>query len=177
MKKVFSILIALIIFPSLGLADPGTTWEKRIDGPERFQVLDQFGGHAVFDQETGRVWEQSPETTRRNWTAALRHCYTLEVGGRKGWRLPTIEELTSLMSASPSFDIPSLPAGHPFSNVQPPGIYWSATSTSPIFAVIADFARLGAVRESLKSNATLQVAWCVRGGKGIDGPRSFGTSQ
>ena len=63
MKSVYSSLVALVVFvvlAPLAIADPGTTWENQINGPDRFQVLSDFGGAAVLDKETGRVWEQSP---------------------------------------------------------------------------------------------------------------------
>ena len=103
MKSVYSSLVALVVFvvlAPLAIADPGTTWGNTISGPDRFQVLSGFGGGAVLDQETGRVWELSPSTSPMTSTAAFTHCYQLEVGGRKGWRLPTIEELASLVDTS-----------------------------------------------------------------------------
>ena len=168
MKKLFSTLIAIIafaVFPALAVADPGTTWDKQINGKGRFKVLSQFGNAAVLDKETGRVWEQSPSTSTPNWSGALAHCYQLEVGGRKGWRLPTIEELASLVDTSQP--APTLPAGHPFSNVQSSD-YWSATTdASGPFAWDVDFVD-GHVSSGDKSFAFFFV-WCVRGGQGIDG--------
>ena len=65
MKRLYFSLIAMIAFvgfAALALADPGTTWDDKINGHHRFKVLREFGGAAVLDKETGRVWEQSPST-------------------------------------------------------------------------------------------------------------------
>jgi hypothetical protein len=161
------------MFASLALADPGTTWDNLIAGGARFNVLSQFGGEAVLDKETGRVWEKSPRTSARTWFDALGDCYNLEVGGgriggRKGWRLPTIEELASLVDTSQP--APMLPAGHPFENVQssPGSLYWSATTfaSDTSAAWVVNFG-LGGVLGGIKS-LSFHV-WCVRGGQGIDG--------
>src|SRR5262249_44199650 len=119
MKSAYSSLVALVVFvvlAPLAIADPGTTWENQINNPSRFQVLKEFGDAAVFDREAGRVWQRSPDTNERIWSSALNLCYSRNVGGRRGWRLPTIEELASLVD--PTHIDPALPAGHPFLNVQ-----------------------------------------------------------
>src|SRR5262245_60449862 len=113
MKSVYSSLVALVVFvvfARLAIADPGTTWENVIfNGPDRFVVLPLFGDMAVFDKETGRVWEQSPSQGTSNWVDAISHCYNLQTNARMGWRLPTVEELASLVD--PSQQSPALPAG------------------------------------------------------------------
>lgn len=175
MKIVYSSLIAVVavVFAAVALADPGTTWEKQINRPGRFQVLNQFGGEAVFDKETGRVWEQAPVTTEgtRDWFSALVDCYRRQVGGRIGWRLPTIEELSSLVD--PSQATPSLPPDHPFDNVQSSDdraiFYWSATSNAfnTSGAWVVTLRRGGGV--SVDDKSSRHFVWCVRGGQGIDG--------
>ena len=40
------------------------------------------------------------------------YAYNKNVGGRGGWRLPTVEELRSLIDLRRA--IPALPSGHPF---------------------------------------------------------------
>jgi hypothetical protein len=169
MNRFYSTLVAVVVFvlfATSALADPGKTWEKKINGAGRFQVLNQFAKAAVFDKETGRVWERSPDTSTFDWFGALAHCYALEVGGRKGWRLPTIEELASLVDASQP--APTLPSGHPFSNVQSSN-YWSATTfadnTGFAWSVFFDFG--GVDLGGGKTGATF--VWYVRGGQGIDG--------
>jgi Protein of unknown function (DUF1566) len=176
MKRLYFSLIAMIAFvgfAALALADPGTRWDEKINGHHRFKVLRQFDGAAVLDKETGRVWEQSPSTVVFPWTGsatvldAHSHCYQLEVGGRKGWRLPTIEELASLVDASQgSPTTPALPAGHPFNVLPTP--HWSATTNASDAnrAWAVGFAT-GTVFNPLKT-ANREV-WCVRGGQGIDG--------
>jgi hypothetical protein len=120
----------------------------------------------VWDGETGLVWERSPSTQFRTWLEAMGDCYSKIAGDRLGWRLPTIEELASLVDPTRSSP-PFLPSGHPFTNVQSGGqYYWSSTSlfsTPPnAFAmrpyngnVLVD---IKAIRDNL--------VWCVRGGYG-----------
>ena len=93
------------------------------------------------------------------------------MGGRKGWRAPTVEELASLVD--PSQTIPSLPIGHPFTNIDTSGTgtsgYWTSTtvpsSTSAAEAVIFNGGTVNGVGKT-----GLAHVWCVRGGQGHDGP-------
>jgi hypothetical protein len=53
MKRLYFSLIAMIAFvgfAALALADPGTTWDDKINGHHRFKVLREFGGAAVLDR-------------------------------------------------------------------------------------------------------------------------------
>jgi len=125
-----------------------------------------MGGAAVRDNETGLVWEQSPSTSGFTWEGAQGQCNQLGVGNRKGWRLPTIQELASLVD--PTQSNPALPAGHPFSNVQSSfPFYWSATTlaTQAILAWGVHFGS-GGVGDDVKTFPLF--AWCVRGGQGVD---------
>src|SRR6266851_2411031 len=78
---------------------------------------------AVFDKETGLVWERSPTTDKKTLDAAVVYSTTRVVARRKGWRLPAIEELLSLVD--PGTTNPTLPAGHPFVNLKLDYFYWS----------------------------------------------------
>src|SRR5262245_423591 len=178
MKNIYSSLVTLVVFvvlAPLAIADPGTTWENIFPAPSRFQVLREFHDEAVFDRETGRVWELSPRPRNLNWFDALELCYALEVGGRnrrKGWRLPTIEELASLVDTSNLQGSLSLPAGHPFVNVQSAGFYWSATTLARnnniAYGVMFGDGRLFRVRKDGQGRDD-NFVWCVRGGQGVDG--------
>jgi hypothetical protein len=136
----------------------------------RFIVLSNMSSAAVLDRETRLVWEQSPDgVNRRTWLNAQIHCNQKPVGNRRGWRLPTLQELASLMDpSSVAFPGPTLPAGHPFSNMQSSSFYWSATTnanvTSDAWAVLFGFG--GGVTTAAKSNVFF--VWCVRGGQGVD---------
>jgi len=68
----------------------------------------------VLDKETGLVWERSPATDRKSLGGAIVYSTTRVVSHRKGWRLPAIEELLSLVD--PGASNPTLPPGHPFVN-------------------------------------------------------------
>jgi hypothetical protein len=126
-------------------------------------VLSNWGSNAVLDRETGLVWERSPITSIINWAAAQLHCNALAIGDRIGWRLPTLQELASLVDRSQSF--PALPPGHPFNNVQFSD-YWSATtSTFGSFAWVVAFNN-GDVSTFAKGGSIF--VWCVRGGQGVD---------
>jgi Protein of unknown function (DUF1566) len=141
------------------------SWDKKLPSTSRFTVLTDFGGAAVRDNETGLVWEQSPETKTVNWSAARFHCTTRKIGGRMGWRLPSVHELASLVDPSVSPG-PTLPAGHPFTNVQA-AHYWSATSFAgkPSHAWNVGFV-MGMVHDIKVADS--HNVWCVRGGNNAD---------
>ena len=100
------------------------TWDKIIPTAQRF--VDALDGTAVLDKETGLVWAKTPDSTTRSLQQAMDYCTTLYLGGRLGWRLPTVEELGSLIDRSNTGNI-KLPVGHPFLNVQS-GTYWTSSS-------------------------------------------------
>jgi hypothetical protein len=139
----------------------------------RFAIYDRHtSGHGddlVFDKETGLVWERSPNPQKHeSWDAAIVGSYTKALGGRKGWRLPTIEELLSLVD--PSQMNPTLPPGHPFENVKTDYFYWSSTlggSSLPTYAWGYKFGN-GDTSNVLKTAKA--YAWLVRGGYGHDYP-------
>ncbi len=137
-------------------------WSQILPAADRFKLV--MGGAAVLDKETGLVWEQSPATTIQSWLVALYSCNAKAVGGRKGWRLPTLQELASLVD--PTQSNPALPSGHPFSNVLSSD-HWSATTYADDagFAGIVDLFN-GAVYVSVKPLKA--YVWCVRGGQGVN---------
>lgn len=171
MKALCASLIAAFFLLPLSAAAGGVPWGEPNNTTGRFIVLSSYNNEAVFDSETGLVWEQSPDATSRNWFDAQKHCMRSTVGNRSGWRVPTIQELASLTDPSRFVRCcrlsDSLPAGHPFSNVQ--SNYWSATTTSLASALAYDWASstpdLGVTPQN-KANAL--PVWCVRGGQGVD---------
>ncbi len=143
------------------------TWSQKlqcdITACPRFQIV--LDGYGVLDKETGLVWEQSPSTSTENWGGAHIHCiHYVSSGNRFGWRLPTIQELSSLLD--PTQFSPSLPSGHPFSNVQS-SYYWSATSNLGTgSAFYTYFFNYGWV--SYDDKTVGHYVWCVRGGSGLE---------
>lgn len=77
------------------------SWHQILPAAERF-VLVMNNNEAVLDKETGLVWEKSPSTSTHFWNSAIYLCASLDVGGRKGWHLPTVEQLASLVDTSVS---------------------------------------------------------------------------
>ncbi len=99
------------------------TWDQILPAAERFELV--LGNEAVLDHETGLVWQRDTDA-KRDWNDAHTYCYQLVIGGRGGWRLPTIDELVTLVDYTATND-PRLPAGHPFTNVMS-AYYWSSTT-------------------------------------------------
>jgi Protein of unknown function (DUF1566) len=142
------------------------SWDQTLPSDNRFIVLSNMDGNAVLDRETGLVWEKSPSPTlSTDWFNAQVRCNTLRMGGRLGWRLPTLQELASLVDPSIPFPNLRLPADHPFSNVQP-GFYWSATTFAALASVWwgVNFSSGDVGIDDGNSN----FVWCVRGGQGPD---------
>lgn len=139
------------------------TWSQKLPASERFVLV--LDNAAVLDKETGLVWEKSPSTSTYTWTDAIYHCADLNVGGRKGWHIPTVEQLASLQDTSVGGS-PKLPTGHPFIAVQS-YYYWSATTNASTTTNAWDVSFLaGDVGNYVKTGN--DYAWCVRGGQSHD---------
>jgi len=182
-----SILEVFAVSSFAGALDPGAppgptmkpldevppAWSQTLPASERFKSV--LSGAGVLDKETGLVWEQSPSATPLFWEHALNICRARNIGGRRGWRLPTLEELYSLVDDTQSN--PSLPAGHPFSNVQPSG-YWSATTPAsvPNNAFVVSFGAgcptcntlFAPLKQGIFETDKYYI-WCMRGGYGYEG--------
>ena len=141
-------------------------WSQKLPGAERFELV--LDGAAVLDKETGLVWEQTVSTNARIWTQAIIYCDTKEVAGRKGWHLPTIEQLSSLVDSS-VVGAPKLPAGHPFTGVGQTNYwyYWSATSVTDD-AAVAWVVNFASGELNLNDKPDPYQVWCVRGGQSYD---------
>jgi hypothetical protein len=134
----------------------------------RFVVLSNFNSEAVLDRETGLVWQRTPSTEPSTWRGAQVRCNEfVTIGNRLGWRMPTLQELVSLIDLSRSD--PALPAGHPFNDVQVSGYYFTATEDSRDTGNtwIVSFAGDGDISNGVNGSKTSShFFWCVRGGQG-----------
>ena len=131
----------------------------------RFVVLSNWNSEAVLDRETGLVWEREPSQGLLPFDDAHLSCNDKTIGGRRGWRVPRYQDLSSLVDPSVLAG-PVLPPGHPFEGVLG-NEYWSATTTgvNPTAAWALDFG-FGGRRRDLKT--VPKLVWCVRGGQGVD---------
>lgn len=140
-----------------------SAWSAVLPPESRFQIA-LVGGEAVLDKETNLVWEKSPSTVLEDWRRANNQCNGMTLGGRKGWRLPTVQELASLLEAGETGT--TLPDGHPFATVQPQA-YWSATLTTADSRFAWGLNFLDGAVGYLRLNTT-RLFWCVRGPGGVD---------
>ena len=148
-----------------GRSSPLASWDQTMPTETRFVVLANFNSEAVLDQNTGLVWERSPAMARVDWKGAKSSCLNKAIGSQRGWRLPSIVELASLLDPSIQDSGSMLPSGHPFLN-NPSGFYWSASADG-------EFSRAWHLHLSnghvhMTSKTSLFKTWCVRGGSGAD---------
>jgi hypothetical protein len=62
----------------------------------KYGLVDRGDG-TIFDTRTKLLWQQSSSTKRYTWKAAHTYCEKLKLAGYNDWRLPTIEELKTLI--------------------------------------------------------------------------------
>ena len=126
----------------------------------------------VWDKETGLIWPRDANLNGSavGWLDANTIARELRLGRRAGWRLPSVEELATLVDTSRSD--PALPNGHPFLSVQfgpsAPG-YWTSTNheNPDQSAWFVNFSSGAAGLGSKGGPApTSGFVWPVRGGRG-----------
>ncbi|MEO8045930.1 MAG: DUF1566 domain-containing protein [Nitrospirota bacterium] len=163
-RRIGAVGLALGCLALAGLGS-GATPAEAADSPtdqqsgSRFVVLEAFNNEAALDNESGLVWETIPARAATVWKNAAGICAKKTVGGKKGWRLPTVKELETLADHT-IYPPPALPPGHPFSNIEFFG-YWTATEhedyTMSAWDVNFDY---GIVGNDFKINKNF--VWCVR---------------
>jgi len=116
---------------------------------------------AVLDRETGLVWQRTANPAAVPWLTAITTCATAATGGRLGWRVPTEEELRTVMQIA-------LDPAAPFT-VNAFGGYWTGRtvdgSTTDAFSILAQ----GAGNRTVSPKTASLRYWCVRGGQAYDG--------
>ena len=81
-------------------------------------------GNIVTDNSTGLQWQDNATGSTMTWTAAIDYCETLTLDTYSDWRLPNINELTSIVDdtkVNPSIDTSV------FQNTAS-SLYWSSTT-------------------------------------------------
>jgi hypothetical protein len=156
-------------------------WDRRLDstngvaGPDppagcnsaRFRCVLSYidNGMAVYpavlDLETGLVWQRTPSNATSQWLGAHDQCWQLAAGQRRGWRMPRIEELDSLLDAQNGYQ---LPPGAPFTAVATNDVFWSSSESRADF--LGELVTIGASTHGRELRSAVHRTWCVRGGAG-----------
>jgi len=150
------------------------SWDQQLPDAQRFIILSNWvddiftsGGAAVLDRETGLVWQRGPifndTAGAENWFSALTTCHQVIAGFRGGWRLPSIEELTSLIEPPPHLTWPAV-----FQHVAGSS-FWSSSSVAE--STQAYFGTESSVFSQTADKATTHGVWCVRGGPSTQNPQ------
>jgi hypothetical protein len=139
-NRMAAALFAALLLPAAGAQTAGNgpyyatpSWDQKLPAATRFLVLANWNSEAVLDRETGLVWQRTPTSTpfgSQSYEFALQSCAQAGTGGRRGWRLPALEEILSLVDPTiVSVGIVSaLPAGHPFVDVPLNEMFWTTTT-------------------------------------------------
>ena len=143
-----AIFLCVVAMPGLGHGDEGST---------RFVLV--LNGEAVKDTVSGLMWEREPDYIFDVWERSVSRCATKTVGGRQGWRAPSIDEIKTLVD--PEQQDPSLPVDHPFRNIKS-GIYWTATP-HPTDDIVAWQMSFFSGQPVTDQKSGMRRLWCVLG--------------
>jgi Protein of unknown function (DUF1566) len=152
---------------------PLPAWDQKLPANTRFvRVLFEEAcannvcaqvAQGVLDRETGLVWERSPSSLLVQGLGGARGIRASRThGNRQGWRVPSLDDLYSLVDPTITSGI-SIPAGHPFLDVSIDD-YWTSTDGYPGYAYPLGLVQGG--NHSQVPNEVLEahLVWCVRGG-------------
>ena len=117
-------------------------------------------GNIVTDNLTRLQWQDDTIGTTVNWQGAIDRCENLSLDGFRDWRLPNLNELTSLVS-----DSRVIPAINPIFQQVKSELYRSSTNWSGTesYAWNVDF-WTGYQRKDVNKDVLLRVR-CVRAGE------------
>jgi Protein of unknown function (DUF1566) len=110
----------------------------------------------AFDKYTHLTWQKSPNCDSHKWTDAKDYCVALTMAGHNDWRLPTEQELKTMLkrkSISPLNDV--FGADCPF-----PDSYWSSSLEGTKYALLVD-QKSALVHKRPISDKDYGYVWCV----------------
>ena len=114
-QLIWMVALLALGFSGLALADSS-----------RFTVTEPVSGEQVVtDAVTGLMWQKSYATSK-TWKQALAYCESLSYGGYSDWRLPNVQELSSLVNSArynPASDFPDMPSSY----------FWSSSSDANFY--------------------------------------------
>ncbi len=76
----------------------------------------------VLDKKSNKIYYDATPSAKMDYYSAIEYCDKMDYLGYDNWRVPTKDELKSLLELSRSY----ISIKHAFKNIQK-GIYWSAT--------------------------------------------------
>ena len=83
--------------------------------PQSFTVKVFSGDNVVLDNNTGLMWQQTSHTETYTWDNAKSYCNNLTYAGYSDWRLPTPQELLTIVEINTTYFTPS-------------GYFWSSST-------------------------------------------------
>ena len=160
-------VLALVVQDGTLSSLPDVVVIQKTQSQPRFTVVPGSNNEAVQDNTTNLVWERVPGTGHRIYGSSVTYCYDKTVGGKDDWRLPSLVELSSLISPTappcPTCPLPPTVPSPPFvPDVN--AFYWTTTENmfyGPDYRALVQSSN-GAVGYSHVSVPDFS-AWCVRG--------------
>jgi hypothetical protein len=140
LKKVsllLSIVIIIILLPVLvsQVSSKDNSQKVRIEclnNPTQTRFRDNGDG-TIHDKCTNLVWQKGTSDTHPTFNDAATYCAGLTIGNLTGWRVPTIQELTTIVNyihTNSSYAYPSFEFGN---SLNPGFLYlWSSTQNVDI---------------------------------------------
>ena len=142
MKKITLLFCSLVIIALLPVlvshaSTTDTSQTTKINclsdaNPARFK---DNGNGTIADHCTNLLWQKSTSNTQKNpnpadqttWNTAPTYCSNLNLGKESGWRVPTIQELFTIVNYSTTNGIYTYPV-FDFGDTNETGLYlWSST--------------------------------------------------
>ena len=119
----------------------------------------------VLDKETGLIWTRDADVMGgdEDVVNAVLDCRSLDLGDRMGWRIPSIEELSSLLDLSQE---PLLPENL-FVNVRDDNYYYADLTMAGGLNAFGYGLNMttGDITDGIDLEADTAYVWCVWGGK------------
>ena len=112
-----------------GVAENGWDWPTpRFDAAKKAD--NSTCADAEYDKLTGLMWAKDGTAAGlKNWTDAKTYANTLNLCGYNDWRLPTVNELKSLVNYSATTSVAHWLNSNGFNNIQV-STYWSSSDYS-----------------------------------------------
>ena len=132
--------------------------------PQSFTVKVFSGDNVVLDNSTGLMWQQTILTDTYKWADAVSYCNDLSYAGYSDWRLPTPQELLTIVDNSkygPAINTTYFPN---MSSTSDSVYYWSSKpyGTNYVQLLRLCYGNIYHFSSSYNQSSSLKVV-CVRG--------------